>query len=139
MNINELIQKRLLNFKNNEKYAHICVIIDKGVKNIGQNSTVSTNSRTCNHAEIDALRKYYNMRKNTKFTKKINLTVIRITKNGKLCSSNPCIQCCKKLQKHVNIDNIFYSTNDENIVKIKFNKYCRSVSHVSKGDIYKNV
>jgi hypothetical protein len=136
MNINDLIQKRLLNFKNNEKYAHISSIICKKNINIGQNSTI-TDLRICNHAEIDALRKYFNNKKTNKFSKKINLTVIRISKTGKLCDSRPCLDCCLKLQKHVNVKNIFYSTNDQTIIKIKFNKYCRDVSHISKGNIYR--
>lgn len=117
-------------------FVHLLINAVLNVINTGQNSNIKS-FRSCNHAEIDALRAYFNI-KHIKKEKKINFIVIRINKNGKLCESSPCVDCCLKLKSHININNIFYSTKDEKIIKIKFNKYCRDVSHVSKGNLFRN-
>lgn len=89
------------------------------------------------HAEIDLLYhiyKTYNItrsrkdlnkiettpRKVTRRFKNIDIVVIRLSKNGMLKNSKPCIHCTSKL-KEAGCNKVYYSTDDNEIVveKIK--------------------
>lgn len=88
------------------------------------------------HAEIDAYCKIKNYR-NT--PKKLDLFVVRITKTGKIAESKPCMHCIKILGKtRLQIQNVYYSTNDEKIVCDTFyNLINCSSHHVTGGFIRK--
>ena len=78
------------------------------------------------HAEEDAMNKYIvkQKRKNNKKRPKIDILVIRITNNGNLKNSKPCLHCILKLESFasvVNIKNVYYSNDNGEIEHIKFN------------------
>ena len=78
------------------------------------------------HAEEDSILKYLNKRKNKESKKrpKIDILVIRITNNGNLKNSKPCLHCTIKLESFshlVNIRNVYYSNDAGDIEHIKFN------------------
>ena len=56
------------------------------------------------HAEIDAIRKY----KTSNYKKKLNLFVIRISKDDLFLFSKPCDNCMEYLNKEKFIKNIYY-------------------------------
>ena len=75
--------------------------------------------QTCScHAEIDVLRKI--SKQNVRG--KINLYIIRVTNNGDLGCSAPCIECTETM-KQFNIKTLTYVTNDGDPVKKNFNEY----------------
>jgi len=83
------------------------------------------NKKTSIHAEHDAINKLPSLKKRKKL-EKINILVIRITKNGKLGMSKPCSECVNKLKmlppkNGYKINEIYYSTERESIHKIKLN------------------
>lgn len=74
------------------------------------------------HAEINALNKLKDKKINLK-RKKFDLLVVRLSKTERLGESRPCYHCLHKLeQSGVKIQNIYYSTRDNIIVKEKFNQ-----------------
>jgi len=73
------------------------------------------------HAECDAINKLI-PNKNKKHFKQINIMVIRLSKKNKLQSSKPCAYCIENMKilpqkKGYIIKNIYYSDENENIVK----------------------
>jgi len=89
------------------------------------------------HAEIDALEKIKNMIRCKKIKKTtMNLFVIRINKEGKLCNSAPCYHCTNTLlkEKDIKINKLYYSTANECISCIKFNDWIQNDEiHISSG------
>jgi len=62
--------------------------------------------------------------KKSKKRPKVDILVIRITNNGNLKNSKPCLHCTLKLETFsdlVNIKNIYYSNDNGEIEHIKFN------------------
>lgn len=90
------------------------------------------------HAESKTLSKYYC---NKNKYKKLNLLVIRINKDYKLCNARPCYHCLQMMIKY-NIDKVFYSIDEYNIVSEKVNdmisihlsKYYNFVTLTNKYD-----
>jgi deoxycytidylate deaminase len=64
--------------------------------------------------QFDNIKNQWCILKNNKKIKKINLIVIRITKNGKLSNARPCINCLK-MMKNIGIKKVYYTSgnNDE--------------------------
>ena len=74
------------------------------------------------HAEIDALNKlpFTNGKKKIN----INLLVVRLSSNNKIQNSKPCNNCITKMNslvvlKGYKLKHVYYSDNDENIIKSK--------------------
>lgn len=94
------------------------------------------------HAEMDAIRKLDKLYKyRSKRKKNINLIVIRVGKKGSLKDSKPCGKCLESLYrlKTFRVKYIYYSTNDEQIVKAKFNDlYNRRKEYYTKHTLIIN-
>ena len=107
---------------------------------MGENSERNRfgNSKLNTHAEMDALRNYELLIRNNicKKKSKMDLIVLRINKNGKLCESAPCINCTKELNETdvVTINNLYFSRNDGTITCVKFSEWCKNgTPRLSKG------
>tara|TARA_B100000989_G_scaffold297850_1_gene284975 strand:- start:2699 stop:3154 length:456 start_codon:yes stop_codon:yes gene_type:complete len=70
------------------------------------------------HAEVSVLRKC--LKQNIRG--KINLYIIRVTNNGDLACSAPCLQCTK-IMKKFNIKFITYIAKNGDTVKERFHEY----------------
>lgn len=66
------------------------------------------------HAEIDAIRQY----KASNLKKKMDIYVVRLSKNNKCLFSKPCENCMDFLKKETFLKNIYYY-NQNNFSKIK--------------------
>ena len=106
---------------------------------IGENSDkpLYSNSKIKTHAEMDVLNKTRNLLRCGKIKKnKMDLIVLRINKNGKLCESAPCYHCTKELASNdfIQIDKLYFSRIDQTITCIKFDEWVENgTSYVSKG------
>lgn len=120
---------------------HIAIFFDNSrsyTKKIvcGENDNINKWSKIVSvHAEMSALKKLkgkYNKRD------KYNLLVIRLTKKGKLGESRPCYHCLEALEKSgININDVYYSTQEENIEKEKFyNMKKSSKTKISNGYVH---
>jgi len=139
--INYLIQKRINNISRLSEANHLCHIatfVDKKRKNNHLTIGINTNRKRFNnnkiavHAEIDALQKL----EKTNKKHKMDLIVLRVNKNGKLCESAPCRHCTIELSKNtlVNINKLYFSRSDGSITCIKFSDWLKKEDHhVSKG------
>jgi hypothetical protein len=139
--IDYLIQKRIMNISKLSEANHLCHIatfVDKKRKDHNLIVGINTNRKRFNnnkiavHAEIDALQKLEKLNKKPK----MDLIVLRVNKNGKLCESAPCRHCTIELSKNniVNINNLYFSRSDGSITCIKFSDWLKKEDHhVSKG------
>ncbi len=80
------------------------------------------------HAEIDVLRKI--MKKNIRG--KINMYITRVTNNGDLGCSAPCMECTETM-KQFNIKTLTYVGHDGDAIKKNFREY--SSSYLSSGAV----
>jgi len=88
------------------------------------------------HAEHNALLKLKPL-KNKKKLVLINLLVVRLSRTNKIQNSKPCNNCIQKMkyipaQKGYKLQNIYYSGNDENIIKTTIAKLEQEEQHFSK-------
>ena len=88
------------------------------------------------HAEYDAIKKLIPL-KNKKRLTYINILVIRLSGKNKLQSSKPCVNCINMMKTlpiklGYKINNIYYSDNDENIVKTSLYDLDNDEKHYSK-------
>ena len=88
------------------------------------------------HAEHDAINKLKPL-KRKKHLQNINLLVIRLSKKNKLQTSKPCVDCINKIKvlpekKGYKIKNIYYSDDNENIVKSNLKTLENEELHYSK-------
>lgn len=84
------------------------------------------------HAEINSLRKYFNV-KNTKSKRKyFNILVIRVKEN-KLQNSKPCLHCINNIKQYDFCKYIFYSTGNGNEIKKEKNGVITN-NHISRGN-----
>lgn len=137
-------------YKTNGSSNHIAAIIpDKHyftqsynslivVKGINSDKTKYGNKNVQTHAEMDALKKTNNLIKCNKIKKgkRMSLIILRVNRNNKLCCSAPCLHCTMQLSKSksIVIDKIYFSTDSENIVCIKFNDWkLNPSSHITNG------
>lgn len=85
------------------------------------------------HAEMDAL---INLRcHGSKRRKWINLVVIRLNREGKLCASKPCSKCIYHLthmKQKYKIRYVYYSTDDHKIVRVRFSKLVDEDPHFTR-------
>jgi cytidine deaminase len=92
------------------------------------------------HAEEDAINKLKpnpKMSKNNKNLEKVDMLVIRFSRNNKLQESKPCANCIQHIKqlpykKGYKIKNIYYSNNNGDIVKTTLSKLENEELHYSK-------
>jgi len=144
--INRRLNKCIKGCSCNDTALHIAAFMIKFDDSIHCNNTIigensfrylNNNNKVSVHAEMDALKKLFIMKKMRRVKKtKMDLVVIRINKNGKLCESAPCYHCTQELLKNnlIVIDKLYYSTIYGNIVCIKFDDWItHGLPHISKG------
>lgn len=106
--------------KSNMKSLHAAGLVKNGkLLEKGHNShreLIGGNAVNSTHAEISVIHKLL------KTQKKIDadLWVIRVTKEGELVNSEPCLSCIVALKKY-NIKRVFYSDSEGDIICIKLN------------------
>ena len=88
------------------------------------------------HAEHNAINKLKPL-KRQKHLQNVNLLVIRLSKNNKLQNSKPCANCIEKMKtlpekKGYRIKNIYYSTDNGEIVKSSIRNLENEELHYSK-------
>lgn len=108
------------------------------VKGINSDKTKYGNKNVRTHAEMDALKKTNNLIKCNKIKKgkRMSLIILRVNRNNKLCCSAPCLHCTMQLSKSksIIIDKIYFSTDSEDIVCIKFNDWkLKPSEHITSG------
>ena len=145
--INRRLNKCIKGCSCNDTALHIAAFMIKFDNSIHSNNTIigensfrylnGCNNKVSIHAEMDALNKLFIMKKMRRVKKtKMDLVVIRINRNGKLCESAPCYHCTQELLKNnlIVIDKLYYSTIYGNIVCIKFDDWIKyGLPHISKG------
>ena len=121
-----------------DSYHIACVIDTKKSKFIPLSYGINDISiiNKSHHAEYDAIRHLPFRRKNLK-NKSINMLVIRISKNKKIMQSKPCVHCIRFLNKinettSYQINRIYYSDNDGDIIDSSLNELKQNTTHISK-------
>lgn len=94
------------------------------------------------HAEIDALRKIKKTPGRRPLV--INIIVIRVNKNREIGLSQPCVNCIKKMKnfekyKNIKIKNIYFSKNQDSLIKISFKNAHTLPPHISSGFKHSNL
>ena len=144
--INRRLNKCIKGCSCNDTALHIAAFMIKFDDSIHSNNTIigensfrylNNNNKVSIHAEMDALNKLFIMKKMRRVKKtKMDLVVIRINRNGKLCESAPCYHCTQELLKNnlIVIDKLYYSTVYGNIICIKFDDWIKyGLPQISKG------
>lgn len=93
-------------------------------KSLGINSTKPTSTSATTHAEMDAMQKYNRIRNKPT---KVDVIVLRYTKDGFLSESRPCRNCLIRLSKSsekfgYTIVNCYYSTRERTVTREKFSE-----------------
>ena len=109
-------------------HKHAALLFSNSETYYGYNKTFGKDARTV-HAEEDTLIKYKKI--GATKSKKYSLLVIRINKTGNLCNSKPCADCICEFKKH-NINKIYYSSSDGDIVCEKVKNMCNRESSGTK-------
>lgn len=92
------------------------------------------------HAEIDALAEVRRIYGGTKRIQRLNLLIVRFTRNGTIGCAKPCFHCMKQLREatYVNIQKVYYSDKSGNIICEKFSALAESNDHyISSGYRYR--
>jgi len=111
-----------------------------GVRNLsyGVNQNISFRSIPSTHAEMEAMKRIERWKR---CPKKVDLIVLRYTKNGVLGDSRPCYHCIAFLESsRININWVYYSNKQGSITKIKFSHLAfnkENTAHISSGMKYK--
>ena len=102
-------------------------VIARGYNNYRTYSKDGIIEQTCScHAEIDVLRKCF--KQNIK--KKISLYIARVTNNGELACSAPCVDCFIQM-KNFNMRSVTYIGHDGEIVKRSFDEF--DTNYITSG------
>jgi len=102
-------------------------VVARGYNNYRTFSKDGMIEKSCScHAEMDVLRKC--LKQNIK--KKISLYIARVTINGELACSAPCIDCFMKM-KDFNMRSLIYINHDGGITKRSFDDF--HTTHISSG------
>jgi hypothetical protein len=115
------------------------------IKSYGENQYNNASDSTCSsiHAEANAMRKLLPLRRQ-KNLKKIDLLVIRVSKNGQFGNSKPCIHCILNLSKNLpdkgyTLQDVYYTDERGDIIANKFqNLIHESNPHMSRFYTQKN-
>jgi cytidine deaminase len=100
---------------------HIACLINKKIpKYISTNVYKNYNGIFSYHAENQVFSKLPKNKKSK--VKSINLLVIRVTRNGNIVNSKPCIRCLQDMvrlpyEKGYKVRNIYYSNEDGKIIR----------------------
>jgi len=122
-----------------ESFIHYAIFFVKGkIMSIGECYKIKHPNKYSYHAEHTGLRNFikFNSYKNIlNKNDKINILVLRFTKSGILSNSRPCENCILRLLKcKLNINKIYYSDNNKNIICEKLNKmYDNPITKLSSG------
>lgn len=144
--IDELIEYRLRNLNETEiNMLHVACVILKNKPYIFTHPYVNKSRLKyyCKgirsvHSEIEAISNLP-PRDRLKNKKNIDMIVIRITKTGVLTSSMPCEHCLKNMNEMDNgykINNVYFSTNERIIEKVKLRDLMNYPKHISGGFMY---
>lgn len=144
----ELIEAlRLKVFRTNDKiYAHIATFMPSNMKHCSNNimhhlydNNSDGNFLNGSPYNIHAEMASWNRIKTSCITRqkywtkkiKVDLFVIRFTKSGLLAMSKPCPYCVKFISNDPNIEvnNVYFSTADRTLVKMKFNDLIEEYKH----------
>lgn len=88
------------------------------------------------HAEHDALRKLFPLKRNKRLIN-INILVIRLSGKNKLQSSKPCVNCINLMKSYpeklgYKIQHVYYSDNYGEIIKTNLINLEKEEKHYSK-------
>lgn len=118
---------------------HISFIVDVNSRriifykfNVFYNSTKFPYS---SHSEVEGI-KHYLKKYKSRHNSKIIFIVVKVSKTGKIGNSKPCKYCAIHLHNHfsnINIDSIFYSTNDNELVSLNKNSLLNNEFKISAG------
>lgn len=107
---------------------------------VGMNYTIKDNSHPSIHAEHNAIYKFLNNNKQTfKNNDRLDIFVIRFSKNSCIGYSRPCRNCIIRLIKcNLNIRNVYYTTSDGSVTMESLNDMLNScLTKFSNGDFKK--
>jgi len=122
-----------------ESYMHYAIFfVNNKIISIGECFRIKHHKKYSIHAEHAGLRNFIKITSYKKIIDKhdkINILVIRFTKNGILNNSRPCKNCIIRLMKcGLNIHKIYYSNHDGNIYYEKLNTmYDNPLTKISSG------
>jgi len=107
-------------------------ILSYGVNKMGDSSGLYPGI----HAEQDAIRKLLPLKRKKRLIN-VNILVIRISGKNKLQSSKPCNICIETMKKispklGYNIQNVFYSNNNGDIIKTTLTQLDNEEKHYGK-------
>lgn len=135
---------------NDRNHHHFALIFNHGEIKWWDKVTIGMNHQSCNnhlthlpsiHAEHSALQKLIKINRHRKIitsSTKIDMVVLRISKQGKLGYSRPCKRCLIKmtsLENHIKIKNIYYSDSDGTIKMERLSSMLNSpLTKLSAGD-----
>lgn len=105
---------------------------------MGLSSPIKTGSTKSIHAEEDAMRKFSKLAKYRRFIKKggnVDILIFRLSRTGNLGNSKPCKNCAMHLSKYeFNVNNVYYSNSEGEIVCEKLRDITQSDIRMSYGD-----
>jgi hypothetical protein len=90
------------------------------------------------HAECDAIHKLPPLPRKKKL-EKVNILIVRFTKNGKIRNSKPCTNCITKMSllppyKGYSIKYVYYSNDDGTIVKTNLRSLQNEPAYYTRFD-----
>lgn len=111
------------------------IAVPFAVQSYGENQYNSPSDSTCSsiHAEANAMKKLLPLPRQKKL-KKVDLLVIRVSKNGQYGNSKPCIHCILNLHKNLpdkgySLRDVYYTDEAGEIVSIRFNELMYETNH----------
>ena len=130
---------------------HLCTVVSTmrrysstiaapfAVQSYGENQYNNPNDPACSsiHAEANAMKKLLPLPRQKKL-KKVDLLVIRVSKNGQYGNSKPCIHCILNLHKNLpdkgySLRDVYYTDEHGKIVSIRFNELMyQTTPHISR-------
>lgn len=130
-----ILTKKALNSSSCVQYKHsACLIKGDKIFSIGINKCIKKIhfgdkiAKSTVHAEINAI-----LQADLRFTKGMDILIIRVNKSKKLKNSRPCNSCIDKLKKH-GIRKAYYS-NDQGEIVWEFIDHMPKI-HVSSGNAF---
>ena len=103
-------------------------------KAFGNNIDFPYHGFNSRHAEMDVLQKM-NIAYYKKNHIKLDLYVIRLTKNGQLAESKPCKHCIQMMASSGLLFKwIYYSTSNSDIVRVSFHNLLQMDDYITKGN-----
>lgn len=117
----------------------LTIAVPFAVQSYGENQYNNPNDPSCSsiHAEANAMKKLLPLPRQKKL-KKVDLLVIRVSKNGQYGNSKPCIHCILNLHKNLpdkgySLRDVYYTDEHGKIVSIRFNELMyETTPHISR-------